>query len=322
MNKILPLFALALVASGPGLLAQSPVPAPTVVPTIAAPKVDAPATAPRLADEKAVESLLAAFVKAFNAGDAEAAAATYSGSALVVDEHGARTEGRAAIKDQYAGSFAENPGSTIAIEVEALRFLGPDTAIEVGRTTITPRGDEAPEVTRFTAVYTREGGRWLQSAVRDEVARGLAPRDHLKALEWLVGDWVNESQDAVVTTSCKWAVGGNFLDRDFTMKTKGRPVLSGTQRIGWDPLKHQFKTWIFDSEGGHGEGFWTRDGDRWLIKVEGVNPQGQPISATNIITRMGKDRMGWMSTERTIGSAAIPEVEEFVVVRTPPEVGK
>ena len=38
------------------------------------------------------------------------------------------------------------------------------------------------------------------------------------------------------------------------MKTGGMPVLSGTQRIGWDPLNRQFKTWIFDSEGGHAEG--------------------------------------------------------------------
>ena len=52
-----------------------------------------------------------------------------------------------------------------------------------------------------------------------------------------MGDWVNESQAAVVSTSCTWAKGGNFLDREFTMKTEGRPVLSGTQRIGWDPLK-------------------------------------------------------------------------------------
>ena len=49
-------------------------------------------------------------------------------------------------------------------------------------------------------------------------------------------------------------------------------MLSGTQRIGWDPLKRQFKTWIFDSEGGHGEGYYTRNGDQWVVKTEGVRP--------------------------------------------------
>ncbi len=145
-----------------------------------------------------------------------------------------------------------------------------------------------PEITRFTAIYVKAGGRWLQSAVRDEVAHDLTAHDHLKELEWLVGDWVNESQDAVVATTCKWTADGNFLVREFTMKTQGQPVLSGTQRIGWDPVRKQFKTWIFDSEGGYGEGYWTRNGNQWLVKVEGVRQDGLHATGTNIITQGGQ----------------------------------
>jgi uncharacterized protein (TIGR02246 family) len=274
-------------------------------------------------DEKALAELVAAFMKAFNAGDATAAAATYAEDALVVDEQGERVEGRAAIRDRYAASFTDNPRSTIAIQVDSLRFLGPETALEEGRTTITPAASAgAPEITRFTAVYVKQGGQWRQAAVRDEPAHDLSPHDRLKELEWLVGDWVNESQAAVVSTSCRWAKGGNFLDREFTVRTEGRPVLSGTQRIGWDPLKRQFKTWIFDSEGGHGEGYLTRTGNHWVVKVEGVGREGQPVSATNIITRLGKDRMSWQSSERTLAGSAVPGIDEFTIVRKPPEVGK
>ena len=274
-------------------------------------------------DTQAIAALVASFTKAFNDGNATAAAATYTETAIVVDEQGERTEGRAAIRDQYAASFASDRGCKIAVKVDSLRFLGPETALEEGRTTITPpAGTGAPEITRFTAVYVKEGGQWRQAAVRDELAHDLAPHDRLKDLEWLVGEWVNESEDAVVSTSCKWGAGGNFLDREFTMKTQGRPVLSGTQRIGWDPLKRQFKTWIFDSEGGHGEGYFTRTGNRWVVKVDGVSQEGKPASATNIITRIGKDRMGWQSVDRTLGGSAIPGIDEFVVVRKPPEVGK
>ena len=100
-------------------------------------------------DAKAIAALVASFTKAFNAGDAAAAAATYAEDALIIDEQGERTEGRAAIRDRLAASFADSPGSTIAIKVDALRFLGPDTALEEGRTTITPAGaGAAPEVTR------------------------------------------------------------------------------------------------------------------------------------------------------------------------------
>ena len=113
------------------------------------------------------------------------------------------------------------PSSTIAIKTTALRFLGPDTALEEGRTTITPAGGGPPEISRFTVVYIKHDGQWLQSAVRDEHAHDLTPHDHLKELEWLVGDWINESQDAVVHTTCKWTDDGNFLVREFTMKTAG-----------------------------------------------------------------------------------------------------
>ncbi len=274
-------------------------------------------------DGKAIAGLAAEFTKAFNGGDAAAAAATFAEDALVVDERGERVEGRAAIRAGLASSFAENPGSTITIKVNSLRFLGPDTALEEGRTTITPaKAGATPEITRFTVVYIKKNGQWLQSAVRDEHVHDLGPHEHLKELEWLVGEWINESEDAIVNTTCKWSKDGNFLIREFTMKTQGQPVLSGTQRIGWDAVKRQFKTWIFDSEGGFADGYWTRDGDRWLVKAEGVRQDGQPASATNIITRLGKDRIGWQSVERTLGGAAIPGINEFTVVRKPPDPGK
>jgi uncharacterized protein (TIGR02246 family) len=273
--------------------------------------------------EKAIAEVVDSFARAYNAGDAAAAAATFAEDALVVDEQGDRTEGRAAIKAQLAASFAASPGTRIAIQADSLRFLGPDTALEEGRSTITPAGSGgSPDITRFTVVYIKKDGRWLQSVVRDELSPDLTPHDRLKELEWLVGDWVNEGRDAVVRTTCKWSDDGNFLLRDFTMKTRGQTVLSGTQRIGWDPVRHQFRTWIFDSEGGFGEGYWTRDGDRWTIKAEGVRQDGRHASATNIITRLGKDRASWKSVDRTIGGVAVPGVDEFTIVRKPPEAGR
>jgi uncharacterized protein (TIGR02246 family) len=326
MMKVFLILMVAVSATGSRLKAQESTkraPAdPAAARTPAAQEAETPPLG-RGDDEKAIQALLDAFVKAFNAGNAEAAAATYTETAVVADERGERVEGRAAIRDQYAASFAENRGSTIAIRVDSLRFLGPETALEEGRTTIMPTaGAGAPEITRFTAVYVKQGGQWRQAAVRDELAHDLSPHERLKELEWLVGDWVNESQAAVVSTTCQWAKGGNFLDREFTMKTEGQPVLSGTQRIGWDPLKRQFKTWIFDSEGGHGQGYFTHAGNQWVIKVEGVNQDGHPISATNTITRLGKDRMSWQSTERTVEGRAVPGIDEFTIVRKPPEVGK
>ena len=101
-------------------------------------KDQTPSAATTAADEKAIADLVTAFGKAFNGGDATAAAATFAEDALVVDEFGERTLGRAAIRAGLAASFAGSPGSTIEIKVDSLRFLGPDTALEEGRTLITP----------------------------------------------------------------------------------------------------------------------------------------------------------------------------------------
>ncbi|WZO97719.1 SgcJ/EcaC family oxidoreductase [Isosphaeraceae bacterium EP7] len=281
------------------------------------------ATAKRGDDAKAIGELVNSFTRAFDAGDADAAALTYAEDALVVDGS-ERIEGRAAIRDRLAASIADSPGNTIAIEVSSLRFLGPDTALEEGKTTIRPaKSGEVAEVTRFTVVYIKRDGHWLQSAVRDEaVVADLNPHDRLKELEWLVGDWINESQDAVVHTTCKWTDDGNFLTRDFTMKTRGLPVLSGSQKIGWDPVRGQFKTWIFDTEGGSGEGYWSRNGDEWVIKAEGVRQDGRHASVTNILKRLSKDRASWQSVDRTLGDVAMPGIEEVILVRKPPEAGK
>ncbi|MGP0065587.1 MAG: SgcJ/EcaC family oxidoreductase [Isosphaeraceae bacterium] len=273
-------------------------------------------------DARSIAALAAAYAKAFNSGDAAAAAGTFTEDALIVDEMGHRTEGRERIQESLAAAFAHNPGNRMAIETKALRLLGPDTALEEGRTTITPAGGGTPETTHYTVVHVKRGGRWLQSAVHDELARDLTPHERLLELEWMVGDWINESQDSVVLTTCKWADGGNFLVREFTVKMQGQPVLSGTQRIGWDPTRNQFKTWIFDTAGGFGDGYWTQMGDRWVIKAEGIRQDGQHASVTNIITRLGKDRAHWKSVDRTIGGAAVPGFDEFTIVRKPPEAGK
>src|SRR5271165_5554021 len=67
----------------------------------------AAAAADRRGDEQAIGALVEAFTKAFNAGNAAAAAATFTNEAMIVDEDGERTFGRAAIRDQFAASFRD-----------------------------------------------------------------------------------------------------------------------------------------------------------------------------------------------------------------------
>ena len=48
---------------------------------------------------------------------------------------------------------------------------------------------------------------------------------------------------------------------------------------------------------------------------------GQPASATQIITYVNKDTSLWTSVHRTIDGEAIPDIDEFRLVRRPPRPG-
>ena len=273
-------------------------------------------------DESAIRSNVAAFVKAYNAGDAKAVAALFSPEAQIIDEDGETTQGRAAIEKRTAETFAEAPQGRIEIAIDSLRFIGSALAIETGKATVTSSPGDDPDVSRYTVVHIKSSdGKWLLGFVRDEEATELTNHDRLKPLEWLIGDWIDESPDSVVLTSCKWSDNKNFLLSDINIRVQGSNAMHLTQRIGWDPLTKQIKSWLFDSDGGYGESFWTRDGDRWLVKATAVRRDGTTASMTNIYTPTGKDSYTWQTTERVVAGAVLPPIE-IKVVRKPPEAAQ
>jgi hypothetical protein len=114
----------------------------------------------------------------------------------------------------------------------------------------------------------------------------LSPYDSLRELEWLIGDWVNEDEDSVVESSYRWDTNKAFLLNDFSIRVKGKKVLTGTQRIGRDPLTKQIKAWVFDSEGGNAESLWSSLDDGWIMKAKGVRSDGKVVTVTNQLTEM------------------------------------
>jgi uncharacterized protein (TIGR02246 family) len=303
-----------------GLVAAQDRPAPEPAP--ASPDA-AQAAAPqeREADVRAIGDLLASFIKTYNEKDAKALGELFTADAEIEDEDGAVTRGRDAIVERFAGIFEQSKGNELAFDSDSLRFLGTDLAIEEGTASLSTGADVPPVTNRYSVIYARQGGRWLHARIRDEPP-DEDPHGQLLDLEWMLGEWVNESDDAVVQTTCSWSKDGNFLLRDFDVKIEGRIALSGTQRIGWDAQRKQFRTWVFDDRGGFAEGQMSRDGDRWVIKVTGVRSDGQAVSATNAITILDKDRLLWETFDRTIGGEVIPDTDRFTVVRRPPNPGK
>ncbi len=269
-------------------------------------------------DEKAIRAIAEAFTRAFNSGDAKAVAAFFTEDAEFIDEYGGLYQGRPAIEDFYAAMFQGRPGFTIEVAMNALRFLGPDVAKEEGQTRLKKSAGDPTTIRSYTVLFVKQQGRWLYSSVREEHAIAVSHHERLKSLEWMIGEWVDQSSDSTVHVSCRWSDDKSFLLREFTIHVQGQPVMTVSQRIGWDPLTKQIKSWVFDSEGGYGDALWTHSGAEWIIKSTGVLPDGQIATATNILSRVGTNKATWKSTERTVGGQSIPESAQYTMVRRPP----
>jgi uncharacterized protein (TIGR02246 family) len=271
----------------------------------------------RSADEAAIRANIQAFVRAHNAGDAKAVAALFTPDALITDKDEKTVQGRAAIETTFKESFADAPQKRLEVEIDSIRFIGPDLAVEVGTTKETPAPGEPPEHDRYTVLHVKRDGKWQMALARE--TEGQVPTNHeqLRPLAWLVGDWIDDGGSVVVASTCRWSDDRNFLLQEFKLQIKGKDAMHVTQRIGWDPLAKRIRSWVFDSEGGYGESIWARDGDAWLIKATGVRSDGTTASATNTLVPTGADSYVWRSTDRVIGGDAAAPVE-VKVVRKPP----
>jgi uncharacterized protein (TIGR02246 family) len=268
-------------------------------------------------DEAAIRANIAAFLKAYNAGDAKAIAELFTTDGQVEDKEGNVSEGREAIAKTFAAVFEENPDKELEVYVESIRFIGADLAVEKGTTKEINPG-EAPEYDRYTAVHVRKDGKWLMALARDEEGPDSSPHEQLQPLAWLVGDWVDDGGSTVVLSTCRWSKDKNYLMQEFKVKVHGEEEMNISQRIGWDPLNKRIRTWVFDSEGGFGESYWTRDGSGWVIKATAVRPDGTTASATNRLVPAGNDAYVWRSLDRVVGDE-VEEPIEVKVVRKPPE---
>jgi uncharacterized protein (TIGR02246 family) len=266
--------------------------------------------------EAAIREVVAAFVKAYNAHDAKALGELFLPEAQVVDIDDNTIQGRGEIELLFAGIFEESPQATIEVAIESIRFIGNALAVETGSSDTTLAPGEATERGRYSVLHVLRDGKWSMGLVRDMPAEPTH-REHMQTLAWLVGDWIDESREGVVKTSCRWSDSHSFLLQEITVHQAGREVMKISQRIGWDPLTKRFKAWMFDEEAGHGESTWTPTETGWLIKATSVHSDGSTASATNSIEPTSWDRYVFRSVDRVVGNEVLPPVEVSVVRQAP-----
>jgi len=117
-----------------------------------------------------------------------------------------------------------------------------------------------------------------------------------------------------VRTTYSWDDKKNTIRCQIRITGKGKNV-NATQILLKDPRSGQMRSWIFDDDGGFGDGAWTRDGKRWVITATGVQADGGELTATNILTPVNRDTFTWQSTERTLDGEELSNVPPVKVRR-------
>ena len=256
-------------------------------------------------------------MKAFNKHDAKALADAWSPDAVYLNRTtGDEVTGRAAIAEEFTAVFKDQPEVKLELNVQSIRFVSPNVAVEEGiAKTLAPKAE--PEEEEYSAVYVRREGQWLLDRVTEK-SKETAPSayEQLKPLEWMIGHWVDKDDKVDVETDCKWTKNQKLHHAlVHRLPSKADINMSGMQVIGWDPAAKTIRSWTFDSDGGFAEATWTFQKGRWFIRNKGVLADGRKASMVNVIKPVDQNSFTWQTVERTAGGELLPNINEVLIVR-------
>jgi uncharacterized protein (TIGR02246 family) len=302
------------------LLAAVGLSAQEVSPTKPAPAGAAQATSAKIDPQaEPIQQALRSYVDAFNQHDAKAVAALWMPNGVYVDRStGERIEGRDALEKDFAATFQEKPTARLAGTLQNVRFIRPDVVSAEGEAVETPKeGENQGNKTSFSAIFVRQDGHWLFDSIREsDVATPQPAPATLADLEWMVGHWVDKSDQARVDTICRWSPRRAFLVRSFTIKTgqENEPD-QGTEIIALDPHTRQIRSWTFLSDGSFGEATWTKDGKDWTRKGTQTLSDGRTASGTQVISRVDDNTTSVELIAKEIDGEPQPATDPLTVVR-------
>lgn len=312
------------VPGAPAPAAQgAPAPAsgqPRVAPTAAAPAVSVPAAQagpvdPLIEEVAATEE---GFIRAFNEGKADVVASMFSGDCELITEDGTQYHGQEEIKQLFTQYFADYPGVKVGLDIESIRSLGDNLAVEEG-TRYVGINDQPLAQVRYVATLAKQDGKWKLASVREFSDTVPMPNGgHLEPIAWMVGDWVSEGSDVVMKISYRWDESQNFIVGTFTGMQGDQVVLKSDQRIGWDPSVGKIRSWFFDSDGGFATGYWTLLEEGWVLKSQSTSTDGSIGFADVIISPLDENRFRMVGADRIVDNERLPGFD-VIIAKAPPK---
>jgi uncharacterized protein (TIGR02246 family) len=279
------------------------------------------AFADQSADEATIRANAAKYVESYNRRDSRTMASMWSPEAVYIDsETGEKAIGHDAIAKQLDDEFAGAEDAKLTIQIDSIDFVSPNVAVEKGTAEVT-YSKQKPEKTEYTAVHVKRDGKWMLDRVTEVPEPSPPPSnyEHLKELDWMIGSWIDQDDNATIQTDCEWTKNRNFMTRSFAVAVGDKVNASGMQIIGWDPIAKAIRSWVFDSNGGYSDGKWKQKGKSWIVQQTGVLADGGKTTATHIYKQVDADSFTWKAIDRTVDGEMQPNIDEVLIVRKPAE---
>lgn len=260
------------------------------------------------------------FVIAYNDKDSSAIAELFTKDGEISDRSGRDlTSGREAIKARYDELFTEENPPGLAIEVDSVRLVAPNLAIEDGTAHITPPEEGAPPRSiNYTAVLLKsDAGVWEIASTRDLSDVTDAAGELFELSNAFNGDWTSQIDDVRLDLAISWEDSGKFLVGEMLIVTPDAKPQTGSIRIGWNAARESIASWMFDSRGGSRQSLWTATDDGWLIRTEGTTADGETVTSNQTLVPDGENTLIWSVTNKVIDGETQPD-GEIRLVRRPP----
>lgn len=265
-------------------------------------------------DKKAIQNVVQSYQEAYNQQDATKLIAQWASDATYINPvTGESAEGREAIEKLFKEKFAQGKKRRLEITINSIAFPNADEAIENGVMKVTV-DDQPPQQMAYQAGYVRENGKWLVKAISEIELQGPSSNfEQLKDLAWLEGKWEDSDDNVDILFDNQWDKYKNFIIQQFKMKIYGQDDIEGKQIIAWDSVKDVVRSWVFDSDGGFGEGTWEKVDKSWYATMRFTLNDGRVASSINIYTPIDDHSYTFASVEREVDGEILPDMNPVTV---------
>lgn len=268
------------------------------------------------ADKAEIRNIVSSYQEAYNQQDAAKLTADWTSDAVYINPvTGDSAEGKEAIEKLFREKFAQGGKRHLEITVKSIDFPNADEAIEKGVMHVTI-DDQPMQQLAYQTEYVRRDGKWLVKAIGEiELQEPFSNFEQLKELTWLLGKWEDFDDHIDITFDTQWDKHKNFITQHFKLKIYGQDDIEGKQIIAWDSVKNIIRSWVFDSDGGFGEGTWEKVDKSWYATMHFTLGDSRVASSINIYTPLNDHSYTFASVEREVDGEILPDMDPVTVER-------